>query len=311
MGTGITLEPSDRQSILEIIRKENRILLGIKILGKISSELNLILVVDNPESIVGQGLDGITPENGLRIGAFLSCLNEINSKGIQVIVFIKEHIIQLVQREFDDYSHFSDLIDGLEWTDKDLLELLIQRIVKGLQSTWDDVFDLTPSEFEKLVFPYLINGPRDLIHICNLAGEEEGKISKIALQRSVDIVCREKLLQIKKEFDSQWPKIDIFTQCIIQITLRENKSSPFSRKQFINSIEKEFETPGTGLHNLRKEADWINSVLLETPPIDERLYLLGVLGYVYNGSKFYPWSGRFIDRYHLSDKIFISPVFTK
>jgi hypothetical protein len=175
---------------------------------------------------------------------------------------------------------------------------------------WKNVFEITKDDFVELVFPYLTNGPRDLISICNMSGKGEGKISESDIQQSISSLYAFKWQEIRKQFSSEWPAIDQFAQCIIEIAEKKKLSNVFGKKDFISAIKKEFESPDTALNKLRK-VDWINSSQLDPPPTDERLFLIGILGYVYKGKKYYPWSGRRLSLYRLSDQIFFSPLFIK
>lgn len=307
-GFGYSLKPTEKQSYLDIIRKEHKIPKAKIIINKIVDEKKIILVVDNPESIVGKGLNDVTDENGIRIGSFFSSLAELKDLGVQVIVFVKEHIMQLVLNSYSDSSHFKDQILSLEWTEGELLDLINQRVEKRINSKWENVFEISQEDFKSLVFPYLINGPRDLISICNKAGEGDGRITHNDLKQGINKLQNEKWREILQEFKKQWPCVDQFSRVIIGIAKREIKTNQFSKDQFIKVVSHDFEKPDTALNQLRKKEEWINSALMDPPPVDERMFIIGALGYIYKGIKYYPWSGQSIDRYNLAKNIFISPL---
>ncbi len=309
-GFGFSLKPEEKRSYLDIIRKEQKITKAKPIIQRIAKEQKFILSIDNPESIVGKGLNVVTTENGIRIGSFFSSLAELKNLGIQVIVFVKEHIMQLVLNSFSDASHFKDQILSLEWTEKDLIELINLRVEKRISSNWENVFDITKDEFKRLVFPNLINGPRDLISVCNRAGDGKGRITSHDLKQGINNLRNDKWREIQLEFINQWPGVDQFSRVIIEIINKEISSKEFTKDQFINVIKNEFEKPDTALNQLRKKEDWINSALLDPPPVDERMFIIGVLGYIHDKTKYYPWSGQSVDRYRLANKVFISSLFS-
>jgi hypothetical protein len=305
---GITLAPKEKQPYLNIIRKDQNMLKAKELIKRIQDEQKLFLVVDNPESIVGKGLNNITQENGIRIGSFFSSLAELKDLGVQVFVFVKEHIMQLVLNSFPDSSHFKDQIISLEWTEEELLALINQRVIKRIKSTWNDVFEISQVDFTKLVLPFLINGPRDLIYICNTAGKGKGKITRNDLKQGIRKLQNDKWREISQEFNQQWPLIDQFSRIIIDIAKREINTKQFAKEEFIEVVSHDFEKPDTPLNELRKKKEWINSVLMDPPPFDERMFIIGALGYIIGGEKHYPWSGQSIDKYRLAKKIFISPL---
>src|SRR5262249_16351321 len=133
LGCGFTLKPEDRRSYLQELRRTNRLSAARNILEGMIAKKNVALVLDDPEFIVGEGLDDVTPENARRLGAFLSVLAEVHSIGIRVIVFLKEHILQNIRAHYTDFQHFADRIEGLEWTADDLIQMLQCRVLTRLK----------------------------------------------------------------------------------------------------------------------------------------------------------------------------------
>ena len=266
--------------------------------------------MDNPESIVGQGLEDVTKENAIRIGSFFSILNHLHSLGIQVIVFVKEHILRNVQKYYLDSTHFEDRIEGLEWTDSDLMDLIKIRIKKKLHLEWGDVFALNQTEFKDNILPCLINGPRDLLNICNTAGKEAtNKITNPTLMRSIDVIKKKRWEHIYKQFNEQWPRIDELAQLVISLIMDSYGNKPFTRAQFKTAFEKEFHDPETPLNDLRTKEKWIRTAKWADPSVDEILFIIGCFGYVYKGEPYFPWAGRSLERFGVAEKIFISPLF--
>ena len=307
LGCGFSMASSDRKSYLEKIRKEKKLDQATVLIREISSVRKIMIIVDNPESIVGLGLEDVTHDNGIRIGAFLSSLSFLYSLGIQVIAFVKEHIIQAVAEYYRDYNQYQNRIDGLEWTEDDLLKVVENRISTIMNYDWDDVFDIDKMSFANLVLPYLINGPRDLLYICDKSKKCSGKITKEVLTNSIDLLRNSKWSQIKNEFGLSWPKIDLFTKNIIELIPTRNRSG-ITKARMMELITGAMKDSQSQLYDLRKQEDWINSALVGDPTIEDKLFLIGAIGYELDGNLYYPWSGRFVDRFHQSNKVFISPL---
>jgi hypothetical protein len=309
LGNGFSLRAKDRQAYLSRIRKDNKVEKSSSLIRRLAKVLDVTLVVDNPEFIVGKGLEDVTTENAMRIGAFLSVLNGLHSLGVQVVIFVKEHILQSVQDNYRDFSHFEDRVEGLEWTEDDLLEMLNLRIDKRLQVKWEDIFTLGKDIFVRYVFAFLVNGPRDLLFICNTAGRNGGKISKPKLERSIEAMRKRKWVDIATQYGPQWPNIDAFARRITQLISEKFDKKPILPEEFRSAIEDEFSTPGTPLHELRKQEKWMNTAIWASPSIEERLFVIGCLGYILGNTMYFPWAGRSLERFRLAKKIFVSPLF--
>ncbi len=239
-------------------------------------------------------------------------MNQLHALGIQVIVFVKENILQAVQEHYRDFSHFEDRIEGLEWTEADLLNMLKLRLEKRLGLPWGNVFTLGEEAFKQEVFPYLINGPRDLIYVCNTAGRSsEQRITKANLEKSIDALRASKWGEITRQYNRQWPRIDEFARSIITTVIVKSSREQITRSKFRSVVESEFASAGSALHTLRKQENWINTALWASPTIEERLFLIGCLGYVYNGERSSPWNGLSLERFRLADSFFVSPLFTQ
>jgi hypothetical protein len=308
LGCGFTLKLEERRDYLREIRGTGRITASREILRRIAAEVKVSLVIDDPELIVGQGLQDVTDENALRLGAFLSILADVHSLGIRVVVFLKEHILQNTRAHYHDFRHFADRIDGLEWTADDLLAMLGDRVAKRLNSKWEKVFDTTPEAMRDDIFPWLVNGPRDLLCLCNLAGKENGKISEKRLEKAVRALRSEKWGELASHYGKQWPKIDLFARAMISALSTKYRTKPFPPSAVKTLFEAQHADPESEIHALRK-VPWIDSARWDNPPVDEKLFLIGCLGYVYDEKWNYPWAGRSVDHFRLADLHFISPLF--
>lgn len=311
LGNGFTLKPDDRRSYLQEIRRTNRLAAGRTVLKRLAGTTKIAFVMDDPESIVGEGLNEVTAENARRLGAFLSVLAEVHSLGVRVIVFLKEHIWQNIRAYYSDYSHFTDRLEGLEWTGADLIRMLERRVSTRLNTAWDNVFEFSQETIQRQIFPFLVNGPRDLLNLCNIAGRESGKISIARLEKGIRAHKTDKWRDLSTYYGGQWPGIDQFARAMADSLKAKYGKKPIPIGAVNAEFEAQFGNPQSDVYSLRKRIEWIDSAYFERRPIDERLFVIGCLGYILEKEKFYPWSGRDIERFRLADSHFISPVFAE
>src|SRR5262249_22550025 len=156
-----------RRRYLDQVRRKDVANKALKALERLTAIENnkFYLVVDNPEYIVGQGLALTDRSNAFRIGALLNLLAEMHTAGLRVAAFTKFHIFESIQEHYTDYSHFADGVARLEWTADDLIQFVSLRVEKRMGLKWNEVFSLNQKAFADLVFPRLINGPRDLLFL--------------------------------------------------------------------------------------------------------------------------------------------------
>jgi hypothetical protein len=273
---------------------------------KVAKAKNLLLVVDNPEEIVGTGLNDVTPENAVRLGTFLSALHLLNAEGVRVVCFLKEQIVQAVRSNYPDFSHFADQLDGLSWTSEDLRALLSNRVTNRLSSKWQDVFDFKQEEITD-IFRFLSNGPRDLLQLCNLAGNAPGKISKEALLAGVPVVRSDRLKDLSAQY-KQWPSFLQFTREMLDQLDKQHKGNDIPVGDINSIFAQQYSKPKTPIHALRA-VDWVDKARWEAPLVDERLFVAGILGYSKGRSKVYPWNGRDTSGFQQADAHFVSPLY--
>jgi hypothetical protein len=310
LGCGFTLKPDDRRVYLQEIRRTGQLVEARRVLEQLARETKIVLVLDDPELIVGEGLDDVTPENARRLGVLLSVLAEVHAIGIRVIVFLREHVLQNARAHYDNFQQFSDRIEGVEWTETDLIEMLDRRVTKRLKVSWDQVFECSKNTLQEKVFPFLVNGPRDLLTLCNLAGKEMGRISMTRLEKGLRAFTVDKWRDLSTFYGRQWPQIDKFARAMVKALKAKYQNKPIPPGAIRAEFESQFGKPGSDIHALRKRTTWINNAKWETPPVDEKLFVIGCLGYTLGKEKFYPWAGRDTDRFRLADSHFISPAFS-
>jgi hypothetical protein len=308
LGCGFTLKGTNRTDYLRELRASRLKAAVQELLRPLASEGRAILVVDDPEQVVGEGLEATSSENGIRVGVFLGVLAELHSLGIRVIVFIKEQVLQNVRAFHDNYQHYSDRIDSLEWRSDDLLAMVEKRVEKRLSTKWDKVFAPSRAAMAGTVFPFLINGPRDLLWVCNLAGRREGRITQEALKRSIKALPSQKWTDMAKQFGKQLPHVDDFARAMIRAIKREHGERTIPNGAIVELFNREFQKPRTEIHSLRKHS-WVEGVKWDSPKADELLLIIGCLGYQHEGERYFPWSGRSLDRLRLAESHFVSPLF--
>jgi len=123
------------------------------------------------------------------------------------------------------------------------------------------------------------------------------------------LVLLDKWRDLSTYYGDQWPYIDRFARALLSALKDKlgNKRIPIGE---INSeFAKQFGNPKSSIHPLR-QTEWIDNARWESPPIDERLFVIGCLGYELDRKRFFPWAGRNLDRFRLADSQFVSPVFS-
>lgn len=309
LGCGFTLKPNERRDYLRELRRTKQADAARKVLGKFGQNVDVCLLVDDPELIVGQGLVDVTPENALRVGAFLSVLADLQSLGVRVLAFLKEHVLQNVRANYPDFRHFADRIEGLEWTEDDLLEMLVRRVTTRLKSRWDAVFAFDQETMRSEILPFLVNGPRDLLYLCNLAGKRDGKLTKPNLEKGIAVLSSDKWGELASHYGKQWQSIDLFGRAMGTALMAKYRKKPIPPGGIKEVFLTNYQDPDSEIHSLRKTVDWIDRAKWDSPPVDERLFLIGCLGYHYHGATIYPWAGRSVDHFRLADSHFVSPLF--
>jgi len=311
VGFGFSLKESDRRSYLMEIKRNRKIDKVSDLMYQISEKVSPIIVSDDPEAMVTRGFDEVSRENSLLTGAYLSVLTHLHSVGCRVFLFVKEYILQGVLKKYKDSSHFEDRIEGIQWTEEDLMEMLNLRLSKRLGKKWEDIFAVQKEKFQKEVLPYLINGPRDLLFICNSASKSGKKITYKSIQKIICILRDNKWNEISKQFGEQWPSITELAQAVISVVNKKHKGERISRKKFNSIVKTAFEKTDTRLHKLRTKERWINTCLWGRPTLEDRLFSIGCLGYIFEKRKVYPWAGRSLQQFRISELIFINSLFSQ
>jgi hypothetical protein len=310
-GVSFSLNRKDRRSFVKDVHRANSLEKAKQYVQEVAKEHTIKLIIDGPEKITSKGFEDTSDENLIRIGCFLSALDVLNECGIGVICFIQEYLLNESKRVYTESGQLASKSKVLLWSEKELLSMLSLRVTNKLHLQWDNVFSTSKERFETTVFPNLINGPRDLLTVCNYAGDKGEIISKEELEKQLDKLLRKKWEQIETEYNPIWSNILPFSKAVLDIVKIKFGGRYFTKDQFFRVYQTDFEQPGTKLNNLRARADWINSLIPPNNLILNCLYTIGLLGYRQDGQKKYAWMGISIDEFEEASEIFVSPLFLR
>lgn len=305
-----SLSRRDRRSFIKDVHRAKSIDKAKEIVEEIVKTHTIKLIIDGPEKITSKGIDDTSEENLNRLACFLSALDELNECGVGVICFIQEYILNEVILAYTESSQLEGKNKVLVWSENELLSMLNLRITNRLHLQWDNVFGINKKQFQDIVFPNLINGPRDLLTICNGAGEKGEIITLEDIEKQIDKLIRKKWDQIQSEFSKIRPNILPFCKMVLDLAKNKFGEGLFLKNEFYRLYQADFEKPGTKLNELRR-TDWINSLIPPNPLILNQLYVTGLLGYIVDGEKKYAWMGISVDDFEDANEIFISPLFLR
>lgn len=310
LGCGFNLAERQRKDYLKELRSADYQHELEEVIKKIASESRPVFILDDPEFTIAEGLDELSPPNAQRLGGLLSALGKLDALGIRTLVFIRENVYRAVVDHYHDASHFADRVQGLGWTENDLIGLLQLRLEWKAQISWGNAFKVNEARMARLVFPFLVNGPRDLIRICNTAGSAGAPISTASLDRAIEQASRDRWAETRKQFSSLFPLFDKFAGAILREAAHEFGSDKIEPHALDTLIQNALTTPGSELHKLRSQ-DWIDALPFEPHRAVDLLYAAGCLGYYQGKNRIFPWAGRSTEKLALADGYFLSPAFTK
>lgn len=311
LGTGFSLAPRDRSQYLEVLRSSaftDEAKRLIKLLADQSP--SPAIVVDDPEYMVVHGLTEVSKENSIKLGALLEGLERIDSVGVRTPTFIREHIHRAVLDHYTDASHYADRVTGLGWTSDSLLDLLHERLKHRLKREWSDVFPLEKQQFSEQVFPFLVNGPRDLLYICNLAGENL-PINEASLLKAIKESQRGQWLELKRQFDTSFPGFQKFAIASARMIVQNFGLKEFDPAGFDDLIDNGLTRVGSDIYDLRGQNEWVDELAHTPRRAAELLYAAGCLGYARDGERIYPWAGRSNEGFSMADRYFLSKAFSE
>lgn len=311
-GFGLQLGTADRNHYLGELRKDGRSAKLWKLMQDIAANHNVMVVVDSPEDIIGQGTDTLSVENARRTGAILSALTDLHKTGVRVVCYLREQVYQMVRQEYDNGQQYEDQVDRLRWSSTDLVEMVRKRIqwLKGAQADWASVFEEGADEFIDRVFPLLSSGPRDVIYLLNESARgASARISVGDVMTVAPALKRDRIQNLTAQH-RQWPSVSQVTTEVIDTLVNEHADGQFKRGRAQAIFRRLYTTPNTAVSRLISGEKWIARVQAGSPTIEEVLFTLGMLGFAdRHNAKRFPWENASIADFNSSTDYFLSPLF--
>lgn len=308
LGVGASMDPGTRREYVSILRQSEIQQDLEKTLKKIAADVEPVLAIDDPEFMIAEGLDELSSGNAIRLGALLSALGRLNSLGIGVVVFIKEHLFVGVTEAYNDSRHFEDRVQRLEWTAEDLLGVIRLRINHRMETRWERIFSLSEDELSELVLPQLTNGPRDLLEVCNLALRSGLPIGNEALKNALAQLAGKWRRELKKQFNRSWPEFAIFAHECVTLFRENLDPDNMSLDEMKRVVEDGLIAASEPLGRLRSKNEWVDRLVFDLRRAVELLFAAGCLGLHEGSDRVYPWAGRSLERFASADSYFVSPA---
>jgi len=310
-GFGLALNPPERRQYLQELRASGAAdVMGELLLRAATTQRPLIVAVDNPEQIVVQPPDATENDNALLTGVLLSVLEALHTKGVPILALTRDNILASVT-SYGDYGHFSYSSEWLTWTSDDLVGVIADRVDKRLQQPWNATFALTKEEFAQKVIPWVVDGPRDLILLCNTALKigPNGVADLPSFQRSVEAILDHKLTVVEGHYNTQYPHIREYIEEAAAEVAVQHDDEDIGKEDLRRCIVNKSRESSSKLFALKRDQAWIDAMHPRTGRIEGLLYDIGVIGVVDAEGRRYAWTGRSPDRIHSADRVFLSPLF--
>jgi hypothetical protein len=310
LGFGVSLNPMERSQYIEKLRDrlfQERL---EHLLRQIGDSVQCALVIDDPEHMITRGLSALSRENAIRLGALLSALAKIDGLGFKVQVFLREQYWQSVREHYDNASHFSDRVRPLGWTESELVDVIRRRARKLADLDWAGAFAVDEGAFITEVFPYLVNGPRDLISICNVAGTRGTPIDVSALRLAIKQAQSDVWSEVRRQFNEIYPEFDAFAKAAVGALYQRHRLRLTALSTAESVLVDEYIDTSGPIGKLRTRHEWIEDLALSSARRSlDLLFVAGCLGYRIGEERTYPWAGRSVERFAMADKYFICPAF--
>lgn len=311
LAVSLALNPAERKQYLRELRVSGAATQMQNLLQSAATrERPLIIAVDNPEQILASGLDATDRRSALLTGALLHVLRGLQTAGVRVLALTRDNVLNSV-KDYPDYGHFSDAITWLTWSNKDLLGVIEDRLTKRLQRTWDKVFGLTKSEFTKTVIPWVVDGPRDLILLCNnaLRVGSKGIADLASFQHEKEALLDHKLTAVHGHYSTQYPRIREYVEAVAEVLAVTFHDAEISKKDLRARVVNSSREGSSKLFELKKDQGWIEAMNPRSGQIEGLLYDLGVIGVIDSTGRRYSWEGRTASRIKTAEQVFLSPLF--
>ena len=185
-----------------------------------------VLLLDDVDTVI----PGTADQPNLLEGVFhaVQAINDYAGSALHVLVFVKHGPWRNVFENQVEYDKVKSRVEFLQWTPDHLEDLIAMRIasIHGLdhdvgsvdsrRKLWAKEFDITSKAAYRRIAGELtrhcVNGPRDMIDLCNLVGHYSGrrKATPEALEEILPTYSEEKLFSISADFGSSFPDLQHF-----------------------------------------------------------------------------------------------------
>jgi hypothetical protein len=212
-------------------------------------------------------------------------INHVSKDRLHVLVFLKHGLWRAWYEEQREYDKVAHRIAFLEWDRKSLVDLIGRRIAtaRGITDTltaeelWRKEFEWEGT-FESFTYQttrYSVNGPRDVIALCNAAGVAAGDLdSPIKLTHIEGQLAKyseQKLLGIHQDFGVLYPGLAVFVQRVFR-----NSDATLSAQKLASQIEDKVKTDPDAKFEDYSSAEWYRNATSER--LAMLMYEIGVVG---------------------------------
>lgn len=236
-------------------------------LVKVLDDCKIYILIDDAEDVF-KNLEK-SPDFIEALCRSVKDINQRSGNKIHVILFMKKGIWRIWFEANREYDKVKDVIHFLSWDKDDVLDVITKRISEmnsiefdseNRMEIWSKEFDFeNRDEFDKLtdyMFSLVINGPRDIIEIANVA-KVFSKSEKINIDNVVQIESKysqEKLYGINADFGDIYPLIHKFIEIVFN-----GESFEMSGEKLIEIIE----SKGLTVNRVAKQlssAEWFDEL---------------------------------------------------
>jgi len=170
------------------------------------------------------------------------------------------------------------------------------------------VFAEQPAALARAVFPYLSNGPRDLIRLLNLAGDSD-RITTSQIIARTSTLRKERMEDLQSQY-RQWPNLGTVVEELVAAVFVEDPEGRFARGMVNQLFRNLYNNPDSQTYRVRQGADWLGFVASGAPSMEQLLFTVGFLGYIGDDrDPRQPWNSRDSDAFSNATLYFIGALF--